>query len=673
MKMLKMLCFITLFFFNHSSAEYLKLVGNNTFMIMWSYDIYVSPDGDDNNIGNKINPLKTIQAAKHKARDFPHDKKIIIWIKPGIYYLKEPIRFDEMDSGTDQAPIEYRRWGEGEVIISGGINLTNWENIDDTENLPHQIVKTNLKKLGIIYYGLPSKKEALNYSNLNTYHYLEEAGIELFYNNKRMPLARWPNEGFTTIKDLTDKKDSTTATSQIGSFVYEGDRPSEWIHEKNVWLHGYWMYDWDDSYHYVHSIDTVKKIINVERPYYRFGYRVGQRYYAFNILSELDRPGEWYLNRENGDLYFWPPSGRNKKAVVSMAETLLVFNNTSYVSFYGITFEACRGTAIIIEGGKNNKIENCTIRDIGAGAIEMIDSPSSGIKDCTIYEIGETGIKLTGGDRNTLHPAKMYVVNTHIYNYAQTKRTYRPAIAVYGVGNYIAYNHIHDAPHQAIYFNGNNHIIEYNNIHNVVMESRDAGAIYAGRDWSQRGNIIRYNFIHDIYGYLGKGASAVYLDDLFSGTKIFNNIFKNVYRGVLIGGGRDNIVKKNIFVNCSTNIHIDGRGTTFYKSDEMAKKYMGHSLEKVPWRSKVWRLSYPKLYNIYENDPRLPKGNKIINNMFVNYFSFTFRQQADTYALIKNNKKTKDSFISDNDYEFLKHYRKFFEAEQLENIPVEKN
>ena len=55
------------------------------------------------------------------------------------------------------------------------------------------------------------------------------------------------------------------------------------------------------------SVDPERRIISVERPYHSYGYRVGQWFYAFNLLSELDRPREWYLDRESGILCLWPP------------------------------------------------------------------------------------------------------------------------------------------------------------------------------------------------------------------------------------------------------------------------------------------------------------------------------------------------------------------------------
>ncbi len=105
-----------------------------------------------------------------------------------------------------------------------------------------------------------------------------------------------------------------------------------------------------------------------------------------------------------------------------------------------------------------------------------------------------------------LTPAGHYAENNHIHHYARWNRMYSPAISISGVGNRAAHNLIHDAPHQAIDFGGNDHVIEFNEIHDVCYESNDAGAIYSGRNWTMRGTVIRYNFMHHLSGLKEKGA-----------------------------------------------------------------------------------------------------------------------------------------------------------------------
>lgn len=192
---------------------------------------------------------------------------------------------------------------------------------------------------------------------------------------------------------------------------------------------------------------------------------------------------------------------------------------------------------------------------------------------------------------------------------------YRPAIALNGVGNKARHNFIHDAPHQAIAFSGNDHLIEFNRIERVCLESNDAGAIYSGRDWTWRGTIIRFNLFRDIVGFQNKGCMGVYLDDMLCGTTVFGNIFVNVTRAAFIGGGRDNIVENNVFVDCEPAVHVDARamGWASYNVETTMKE----RLMAVPYKQPPWSEKYPQLVNILEDEPAAPKGNIVRRNICV--------------------------------------------------------
>ena len=43
-----------------------------------------------------------------------------------------------------------------------------------------------------------------------------------------------------------------------------------------------------------------------------------------------------------------------------------------------------------------------------------------------------------------------------------------------------------------------------------------------------RGHRIRYNYLHNIHGFEGKGCHGVYLDDCFSSADISSNVFYDV-------------------------------------------------------------------------------------------------------------------------------------------------
>ena len=190
---------------------------------------------------------------------------------------------------------------------------------------------------------------------------------------------------------------------------------------------------------------------------------------------------------------------------------------------------------------------------------------------------------------------------------------YRSGIQLTGVGNVARHNLVDNAPHMAIGFSGNDHVIELNEIHSVCFESNDAGAIYCGRNWSMRGNTVRFNYLHHIYGHEGKGCVGVYLDDQFSSASIFGNLFYKVPRAAFIGGGRDNSIENNIFVECSPAVHVDARGLGWAAKGEEG---LVKGLKSVPYQQEPWKSRFPQLLTLLEDPERMaPKGDLIARNV----------------------------------------------------------
>jgi hypothetical protein len=292
-------------------------------------------------------------------------------------------------------------------------------------------------------------------------------------------------------------------------------------------LHGFWANEWADSYEKIERINTELKQIETREPFWFYGYFPGKRYYFLNILEEIDEPDEWYLDRKTGMLYFWPPDsiGQDKVYFSLLEYPIIRMRNTSYIELRNLIIEVARGNGIEISGGESNAVNDCTIRNIGNTAVIIKGGRNNGVSGFQIYHIGESALKIIGGDRRTLYSSHNYVENNDIYQYGRWLYTSTAAVELYGVGHRIAHNRIHDAPHMAIYLNGNEHIIESNEVHNVCLNTGDSGAIYMGRDWTMRGNIIRGNYFHDIGSPYKGGTRSIYLDDCASGTTIEGNIF----------------------------------------------------------------------------------------------------------------------------------------------------
>ena len=564
-------------------------------------------------------PFATMERAQEGIRKLKRPGGVLkrgatVNVHAGVYCVARPFELTREDSGAKNAPIVYRATAGGKVRLVGGKVITGFRPVTDPailrrldESARGKVLQVDLRSLGLTNYGTAAG-----------------GGLELFFQDKPMPLSRWPNEGFVRIADVLGKTPVDvrgTKGRAEGLFTYEGDRPKRWVAEKDLWVHGYWFWDWSDQRQKVKAIDPAQRTLALEPPDHGYGYRKGQWFYAYNLLSEIDQPGEWYLDRETGTLYFWPPGPiESGNAIVSILPTLVNLRDVSYVTLRGFTLEATRETAITMTGGTGNRIAGCTIRNTGSSALSISGGTAHGVVGCDIYQCGAGGVSLDGGDRPTLVPAGHYADNNHIHHYGRWRPMYSAGIGLSGVGNRATHNLIENAPHQAISFGGNDHLMEFNEIHSVCHESNDAGAIYAGRDWTMRGTVIRYNYLHDITGFQGRGCVGVYLDDMFCGTAIVGNLFYRVTRAAFIGGGRDCTVENNIFVDCKPALHVDARALGWAKScaDEWLKEAQAKgTLSSTRYDQPPYRERYPKLLTILAEDPCAPRGDLVARNLCV--------------------------------------------------------
>jgi hypothetical protein len=143
---------------------------------------------------------------------------VIVELRGGLYQREQPFELSEQDSGTETAPVIYRaRPGEA-VRLLGGKTVTGFRPVTDPrvrrrldEGARGKVLQVDLRALGITDFG-PVKG----------------GGIELFFADGPMTVARWPNEGFVRIVDVVggDLVDVRgTKGDRIGKFTYEGDRP----------------------------------------------------------------------------------------------------------------------------------------------------------------------------------------------------------------------------------------------------------------------------------------------------------------------------------------------------------------------------------------------------------------------------------------------------------------
>ncbi len=595
-------------------------------------ELFVAPAGCDANPGTKAHPFATLERARDAVRALKAEQPqqaggITVCLRGGHYPCAHSFTLSTEDSGTADAPICYRAYRNETVCLSGGKAVGGWAPVTDPavlrrlpEHARGHILQTDLPAQGITDLGKLSSR--------GFGRPIQPAHLQLIFQGHSMELARWPHDGFATISGFPanaghDDGLGTSMGKLEAGFYFASDRPAHWAHPEDAWVHGYWAYDWANSYEHIAAIDPTTHLITTRPPYGNYGFTTGQRFYFLNILEELDQPGEYYLDGRTGLLYFWPPAPlQGAETVVTVLEhPLISLEGVSHVSLCNLTLECTRGDGIVLTGGTQNLIAGCTLRHLGNRAVVVHGGTRHRVAGCDIYDTGDSGISLSGGDRKTLTPGGHVAENNLIHHIACWSRCYQPGIGVEGVGNRVAHNVIHDCPHNGILLGGNDHLIEFNEIYRTCLETGDVGAFYMGRDYAQQGNVIRYNFFHHTGG-VGMGSMAVYLDDCSSGVTITGNIFYRTQRAAFIGGGRDNIVDNNIFVECTPAVAIDGRGVDSNRVwQDMVNITMKQQLEAMNYRLPPYRTRYPHLAELEKyfaaGKGVPPEGNKVTHNISV--------------------------------------------------------
>ncbi len=466
---------------------------------------------------------------------------------------------------------------------------------------------------------------------------------ELFVGGRALTLARWPSAGYAEIATVVDAgsvprnamPDITAAKRVVepdrgGVFVPADTRhvarwgagansggsgpdappsdpsPSNPPHSdpthsdpthSNLWALGYWNWDWAHEQLPIASVDEAAGTVRLGMPH-RYGLAQRGRFCVLNAPGELDAEGEYWIDRAAGCVYAWLPAGAaSAEAAVSLAGApLLALEGVADFTVRGVSFECTRGGAIAARGCERVRLEACGFRNIGTRAVSL-DGRANLVARCVFTDIGGEGVELTGGDRPSLARGDNSIEDCTFRECGRLLRSYHPAVRMEGVGNRVSRCAFIRHPHIALWFRGNDHLIEANEFSEVVYETGDAGAIYCGRDWTAQGTVVRGNLFRDIRGSDARYQNGVYLDDMSSGITVEDNVFVRCNWGVLVGGGRDNTLRRNTFVACAKAVSWDARGVGWMAPSiaDPATSTLHRSYAAVPVDSEPWRSRYPHL------------------------------------------------------------------------------
>lgn len=588
--------------------------------------LFVSNNGKDTWAGTLSSPnskrtngpKKTLEGARNEIRKLRLAGQLdpagaVVVVKNGTYTLKNGFVMDWRDVAPNGAPVVFKAQEQGKVVLDGGRVLTSWrtvpKNIRETYLSPE--VQLKVRQCSLKALRIAKTKVARRGTGADT----GETMPEIIYDNRRMQLSSYPNTGWLTVPSGQIPTPSSFRTNQ--------NRPSNWHFDRaDVNVYGYLGQDWADVMQPA-TVDNSGNVTLADPS--KYGVKIGQRYKLVNVLEELDTPGEYYINQSKGTIYFYPiDANPGRKATITfLEEPLISAFQTSNIRFEGFTLQNGRGVGVNIEGSQNCSARGMTIRNMGTSGAIVKWSTNSGIDSCDISGTGERVITLHGGDRATLTSSNNYATNNYVTRWGEVVQV-STGIVVYGVGNYVGNNRLTNAAFQAIWINGNNHLVENNEVSDVLKQTNDAAAIYIGRNPTFRGNVVRNNLIQDVKSTVinpqtgqPKGdAAAMYFDDMASGVTFEGNIIKRCSRGMVIGGGRDNTIQNNVFEGNDIDIQADARGITA-PTDLFAEWGIPAMLAEVPYTQAPYSSSYPHLANLMSDEPKAPKYNVVARNVQV--------------------------------------------------------
>ena len=599
-------------------------------------DFYVSPTGNDDGDGSLERPFASVERARDAVRALDKSGRsgVKVAVMAGEYRVSSLV-FTAEDGGTEACPVTYCAYGDGEVILNGGVTLPHaaFTPVTDKavlDRLPDG-AKENVLAVDLFALGV-TKEQYVRIYAIGGYHtadkydgdWIGDIYCELFIDDTRQTVARYPNGSeYLYTGDIVFEGEGSSGPHGIKPEVADirnpkpdvykmdkalSDRIAGWKTTDDVWMFGYWAYDWADGSTPLGEADhenlTISpKFVSLFNP------KKDAAYFFFNVLEELDVPGEWYLDRENGVLYFYPPEGFTEASAVelSLSTDNIIKAEADYLTFDGLTVKGSRGDAVSVTG-RGNTVKNCLIKNVSGNAL-LMDGYDNLASRNEITRTGKGGIILSGGDRETLTPGNNRAEDNLVHDWSEIYETYQPAFTLNGVGNVCSHNEMYNSPHEAITYSGNDHLIEYNLIHDVNLKTDDGGAIYSGRRWDWYGTVIRYNLIYDL-GADGHKPVGIYMDDALAGQSIYGNLIVNAPRfGLQLGGGQDLDVHDNIVVNSQVPISFDDRALRGLSGDESDSFYLHYRengelwklLWDSPWESDVWRSSYPQ-YAHYSDD-----------------------------------------------------------------------
>jgi len=524
------------------------------------FELHVSPkaaDGGDGSLEKPFNALWPAQEAARYVHKAHPDRVVTIYLHAGEYRPEESYVFDRNDRN-----LTIKAFGDDRVVITGARKITGFRPAAGRKG----VFVADARACG--YRGFERPLASGTFESSKTANGVRrENGF--YVDGRAMTLARHPNAGYLPMTELVNPrlhqfrmdlpKGADLSLKAAPDLFANGYFKFLWDHEiapVSVSDDGVLTLDWNYDHEYDHTIAP------------------GMPVTLQNALALLDAPGEWYLDRAEGLVYFMPPEGVDlAKAECLMSEAAFPFVRfvaTEGIRFENVVFEYGRSDALYFQEAKRCGLSGCVIRRFGGQGVTIKDCTDCEIAGSILREFGFGGMNISGGDRPSLTPCRVRVADCEIDHVGQIMKTYTAAIQVNGCGVEIVNSHFHDIPSSALCIYGNDHLVESNLFERVVTESDDQGATDTYGDPTYGGIVFRHNVFQDISskgmgdfnvgGHSEHMAAGIRFDDCVSGMIVEGNRFDHCSGGyfgsVQIHMGRYNLVTNNLMIGGNGGVSI---------------------------------------------------------------------------------------------------------------------
>lgn len=549
---------------------------------------YVAENGDNNAKGTKDSPLADLHTALDKVRGLGGARIIM---RGGNYRFTESARITSEHSGTEASPLIITAEDGETPYISGSYSIPSsaFKPVNDEKMLARlkpearaHVLCADLPSLGITDFGI-----------------VGYGGAVLMIDNIPQTLSRYPNKGEKQIVMSDNIYDagghkfiSPDSQSRDNNDPWEigitDPRCLEWEWHEDIWIYGALYAEWGRRYAPIGAFDREKMSMK-GRYAFEWGvkYAPDNDYYFLNIFEELDEPGEWYLDRKSGKLYYYPTeegiSENSDIRFIASPCNLIVGEGAENVIVEKLNVGRCAGAGFSVNNCTQFLIQNCTVTgtceegdaQTAIDAVSIKGGKRNGMIASTIEHFTNHAAFIDGGDRANLIPANNFLQNCFILN-----PHCRIGISEAGCGNIMSHNYVHNTTMGA---GGDNEgIVEYNIVEGGDTETHDTGMLYiGGGGCSACGNHYRYNYFFDF----AMGDYGIYFDDLSRGMYAYGNI--------VVGNGTTGDGTTWESGGRSFNVH-NGREHCFYNNISIDAGYFAFGGDVTYWLyDHHWNSLYP--------------------------------------------------------------------------------